>query len=190
MDTDIRQIARVTRGTHYNYTSGGHRLIRSVLRPPSAEVTALRLGEATFGLYVEDGVLFFLCCIGNGPWAASHYNWWLNPQQMRPDPLAELGAGNPGILLPVELVDACDGAVAATATFLISVEPSEILRKCVLTQIESVLDPWDHLDTAGRVLGRHPDMSWMAADALWIECGRPVQSCECSWGAFAWSGCM
>jgi hypothetical protein len=61
VDTDIRQIARVTRGTHYNYTAGGHRLIRSVLRPPPAEVTALHLGEVTFGLYVEDGVLFLMC---------------------------------------------------------------------------------------------------------------------------------
>jgi len=134
---------------------------------------------------------FFLERIGSGPWTTSHYNWWLNPPGMRPDPLAELGAGSTGITLPVELVDAFDGAVTAARTFFISTEPAAILRKCVLDQIASVLDPWDHLDTAGRVLGRFGDLSWMAIEALWLECGRPDQSCECSCscGTFSCAGC-
>ncbi len=166
----IKGISQLTQGTHYNYTAGGHRLIKCRLRPPAAEVTALHLGEVTFGLYVENVVLFFLCRIGSGPWTASHYNWWLNPPPMRPDPLAELGAGDRCMLLFFELVDAADGCVAAEKLFAISPEPAAMLRRCVAEQIEAILDPFHHLDIAGRVLGRHPDLSWMAAEARWLEC--------------------
>ena len=174
----IKGITELTQGTHYNYTVGGHSLIKSTRQPTNAEVTALRMGEATFGMYVNDGVIFFLCRIGNGPWTASHYNWWLNAPGLRPDPLAELGARDLSIRLRVELVDAVDGAVVAENAFVISDEPAAVLRRSVLDQIEGILDPWDHLHAAGRLLGRSSDLGWMATEALWLECCRLAQDGE------------
>jgi hypothetical protein len=156
-------------GTHYNYTAAGHTLIKSTCRPSIAETEAIRCGEATFGLYEKDFVLFFLCKFGKQPWNAGHYNWWLNPPMKRPDPLSEMHATQPSIEIAVELLDASNGVSLAGNTFKISAEPANMLRRSVLGQIETVLDPWDHLKIAHDVLRLSSDLSWMARDAKWIE---------------------
>jgi len=170
----VHSMAALTQGTHYNYTVLGHTLVRSVVRPSAREVAPIEKGEATFGIYVEDGVLFFLCNLG-GHWTASHYNWWLNLPELRPDPAAELNAPDKSIPVAVRLMNAADAKIAAANTFRIPEEPAVILRQCVCDQIASALDPWDHLEIARKALGRAPSLGWMARKASWMACCRSVE---------------
>ena len=147
------------------------------IRPSEAEVAALMYGEVKFGLYVEDRVLFFLCNLDSG-WTASHYNWWLNLPELRPDPQNELDARDTPISIAVRLVNATNGAIEAENTFRIPAEPAVVLRQCVCDQIEMVLDPWDHLETAHNVLADAPNLHGLLPKALWIVSCRPMMTDE------------
>ena len=170
----ITGMVQLTQGTHYNYTSAGHRLILSVLRPSAEEVAALRSGDASFGLYVEEAVIFFLCRIGCRPWCAGHYNWWINPPEIRPDPLKEIGCGAIPVRLSVEMVNAADGRMVAKNDFALPRRAALLIRNFVLGQIETMLDPWDHLESAGRILNRSQNLSWMVDEAIWVARCRPL----------------
>ena len=173
----ISGLAQLVPGTHYNYTRLGHTLVIATIRPSKAEVAALMYGgEVTFGLYVEDRVLFFLCNLGSG-WTASHYNWWLNLPELRPNPQNE-DARDTSISLAVRLVNAANGRTEAENTYRIPAEPAAVLRQCVCDQIERVLDPWDHLETAHKVLAGVPNLEEVLRKALWIVSCRPILTDE------------
>ena len=169
----ISGLSELTQGTHYNYTALGHTLVKSVIHPSAKEVAAIAKGEATFGIYIEDRVLFFLCKLGTH-WTASHYNWWINLPELRPDPAAELSMPDKTISVAVNLMNAGNAQIEAANTFRIPEKPAVMLRQCVCEQIASVLDPWDHLETARKALGRASSLDWMARKASWIACCRPL----------------
>ena len=173
----ISGLTELKPGTHYNYTRLGHTLIKAAIRPAEAEVAALRHGRVTFGVYVEDRVLFFLCNLGAG-WSASHYNWWLNLPELRPAPQNELEARDQSIPIEVRLVNAANGATEAENIFRLPGEAAIVLKKCVCDQIETALDPWDHLETARKVLTGAPNLKGLLRQALWIVSCRPLMTDE------------
>jgi hypothetical protein len=133
-------------GVHYNYTPGGHTLTISMKEPTSPDVEAVRRGQASFALICREEAIFILSRFGHLPWKVSHYNWWINPPVMRPDPWADMERLNGGVATSVCLVNASDGVVAALRVVTLSHELSRLLLELVQVQARPPFDPWRYLD--------------------------------------------
>jgi hypothetical protein len=137
--------------------------------PAGEDIRALNQGDASFALLVRENIVFMLAKIGRRPWAASHYNWWINPPFLRPDPLVDLQTEDIGIALQTCLADACTGMVAATRTFGLSSDFSRVLLKTVAKQMQRGLDPWHQLEVATELLERSPDLSLLLKEAVCLQ---------------------
>ena len=154
-------------GTHYNFTVGGHTLILSV-RGVDLYVSAVTSGEATLGLAIRDQALFLLSRFGGLPWRAAHYNWWINPPIMRPDPWLDTQAFNERESLGVVLLDSESGIVHAVRSVQPPAEFNRLLFEEVMIQIRSRFDPWRYLEVVGEALGTQSRGSDLVKDAICI----------------------
>jgi hypothetical protein len=159
----------LTEGIHYNYSTYGHTLVISLAQPAREDIHAINHNDAAFALVVRDDIVFMLAKIGHRPWSASHYNWWINPPHLRPDPLTDLQATDPAIALQTCLTDVSTGLVAAARTFMLSREFGKSLLKAAADQIRKGLDAWHQLGVAREILGRSPDQAWMLEEAACVE---------------------
>jgi hypothetical protein len=137
--------------------------------PAGEDIRALNQGDASFALLVRDNIVFMLAKMGRRPWTASHYNWWINPPFLRPDPFVHLQAEDTGIALQTCLADACTGMVAATRTFGLSSDFGRVLLKTVANQMLQGLDPWHQLEVATELLERSPDLSLLLKEAVCLQ---------------------
>jgi len=153
-------------GTHYQYTSRGHRLIVSAESPDPGTVAAVQTGSARFGLFEQNEIFLFLAQFGAGPCTVAHYNWWFNPPHRRPDPFTELAQTDPRINLLAVVADAADGVVAAAHTFELDAHFSRTLLELVTAQIQRDFDPGRHLDVVREVLCRYPNRRAMLRQAV------------------------
>ncbi len=165
----IPGVKRLTAGSHYNYTCHGHTLIVSAAKMRSTEIDQFEAGEVDFALFVHERIVFMLACVGSRPWFASHYNWWINPPHLRPDPVNDLQTKSTAIKLHVCLADARTGIVASINEFALSPDFGGALLEAVAGQVRHGLDPWRHLALAKSVLSRSTDLGWMLKEALCVQ---------------------
>ncbi|MGD8562066.1 MAG: hypothetical protein PVG03_06010 [Desulfarculaceae bacterium] len=137
--------------------------------PTGEDIHALSQGDASFALLVRENIIFLLAKMGRRSWTVSHYNWWINPPFLRPDPLVHLQAEDTGIALQTCLADACTGMVAATRTFGLSSDFGRVLLKTVAKQMLQGLDPWHQLEVATELLERSPDLSLLLKEAVCLQ---------------------
>jgi hypothetical protein len=133
-------------GVHYNYTPGGHDLRVSIKEPGPSEVQAVQRGPAVFALASREDALFILSRFGDLPWRAAHYNWWINPPVLRPDPWADMDRLAGGFQASVCLVDASTGILEALRTVRLSLELSRLFIRMVQVQMAPPFDPWRYLE--------------------------------------------
>lgn len=139
-------------GAHYNYTMGGHTLILSVKNPLLSQINAVKEGEAVFGLMVREEAIFLLCRFGSLDWQVTHYNWWINPPVLRPDPRADAQCVQGRAVLAVALVNASDGIVHALRSVRLHEEFSHHLLSAVEAQTRPRFDPWRYMEVVEEVL--------------------------------------
>ncbi len=159
-------ISEFAEGTHFNYTISGLSLIYSVSSPDSSLINSFRQGEATLGIAIRDQALFLLSKIGTIPWRVAHYNWWINPPVMRPDPM---GSGD--IITPISsiagiLIDSETGIIQAFRSLF---PPKTFARRLLIEveyQIRSRFEPWDYLDLVEGVLGSQSDVDALVSSAI------------------------
>ena len=162
-------VSRLTEGVHYNYSVCGHTLLLSLAHPTSRDIRAIKQGEAAFALLVRENIVFLLVKIGARPWAASQYNWWINPPFLRPDPQTGLQSCEAGITLPTCLADANTGLVAAARNLYLSPDLGRTLLETVARQARLGLDPWRQLEVAQELLERSPDLSPLLKEAVCLH---------------------
>jgi hypothetical protein len=162
-------VGRLIPGSHYNYTTHGHTLIISAAKLKTTEIDQFDRGEVAFALFVHERIVFMLTCVGARPWIASHYNWWINPPHLRPDPVADLQAKSTAITLHACLADARTGIASAVHDYELSPDFGGALLEAVAGQVRHGLDPWRHLVVAKSVLSRSPDLGWMLKQALCVQ---------------------
>lgn len=160
-------VSNFLEGTHYNFTAGGHSLIVSV-RDVDSYVSAVTSGDATLGLALRDQAIFVLSRFGRLPWRAAHYNWWINPPIMRPDPWADPHLFDERGSVGVVLVDAESGMVHAVRSVHPPEEFTQLLFYEVMVQIRSRFDPWRYLEVVGEAIQPQSDGSGLIKDAICI----------------------
>lgn len=171
----IAGVSRLREGAHYNYSTLGHTLLVATVHPPSEDIRMLEFGDASFALVIRDGIVFMLAKLGDRPWCASHYNWWINPPFLRPEPLNDLQNIEAGISLQTCLADASTGLVVAARSFNLSSDFGRTLLETVVTQIRFGLDPWHQLEVAEQLLNRSPDLDWLLGEAVCLQLCQPEE---------------
>jgi len=161
-------VAGFEEGTHYNYTLAGHTLIISIKNPLPEHITAVSGGEAVFGLATRDRTAFVLCRFGNLPWRIAHYNWWINPPVLRPDPWGDLETVDSGVYVTVTLVDAADGIVKALRLVRLAKEFSRMFLLTVETQTKPSFDPWRYLEVVESVIHGDPEIAALLRQAVCV----------------------
>jgi len=155
-------------GVHYNYTPAGHTLTLSRNDPSRSEIEAVQQGQGVFALILQDEALFFLARFGDSRWQLAHYNWWINPPVMRPDPMEDLARLNDGLSVNACLVNAANGLVSALRTFRLSHEFGCSLFGCVELQSRQVFDPWHYLDLVETAGSKYLDGDGVLENALCV----------------------
>lgn len=155
-------------GVHYNYTPGGHMLTLSRKNPGRSEIHDVQRAQSTFALRIANEALFLLARFGDCPWRVAHYNWWINPPIMRPDPLTDLQSLDGGVSVSVCLVNASDGIVEALRAVRLPYRFSYLLVENVELQSRHRFDPYDYLATVEDAKRKYPDGSSMVADAICV----------------------
>jgi hypothetical protein len=118
----------------YNYQAGDHTLLLSMKNLHPQEIEAVREGEAEFGLYCENGIVFLLYRFGNAlPWSDSAFSWWNVAEEDRQIPAPQM---NPAerILLKIILVEAATGIVKAIRVTTLSPAFTEKLHDAIRRQ--------------------------------------------------------
>lgn len=167
-DQLYKGIAGFEEGTHYNYTLAGHTLILSMKDPLPEHVAAVSDDEAVFGLATRDRAAFVLCRFGNLPWRIAHYNWWINPPVLRPDPWDDLDTVDSGVYVTVTLVDAADGIVKALRSVRLAKEFSRMFLLTVETQTKPSFDPWHYLEVVESVIHGDPEIAALLREAVCV----------------------
>jgi len=147
----IPGVTTLTEETIYNYTAGSHTLTLCVSNPTRGQIDAVQKQEAVFALLLREQTLFILTQFGGLTWQASHYNWWINPPIMRPDPWLDLYTLNQGISVSVCLVNASNGILEALRAVTLSLEFSRAFLDQVFAQTIYPFDPWRHAEAVDQV---------------------------------------
>jgi hypothetical protein len=124
-------------GTMFNVDAPGHWLIYFYSSPSRVEIQSIQQGDAQFGLFMADSVIFLLHQFGEMPWNDSSYSIWLVAEEERrlPEFSDHLHA-----LLRVVMADTATGLVAALRALTFSAEFTKALHQAI--HIQASL-PWD-----------------------------------------------
>jgi hypothetical protein len=159
-------VTKFEEGVHYNYTPGGHTLILSRRNPSLAEIYDVRKGPSLFALGLEQEVLVFMAKFGDWPWQVAHYNWWINPPIMRPDPMDDLHRCNGGLALNVCLVNASNGLVEALRAVRLSQDFGCFLLEAVELQTRHPFDPMHYLGVVEKASAEFHDDKRVVENAI------------------------
>lgn len=155
-------------GVHFNFTVSGCSLVLSVRDPDRSYTQEMQTGDVTLGLGGVDQALLVFSKFGVLPWRIAHYNWWINPPVVRPDPFAEPETFRGTGVIAAALVDAETGIVKA----LRSVRPPEeftgLFLYAVEMQIRSQFDPWSYLDVVQEALKSPGEEERLVKDAAFM----------------------
>jgi len=124
-------------GTMFNVDASGHWLIYLYSSPSPVEVQSIQQGDAQFGLFMADSVIFLLHQFGQMPWNDSSYSIWLVAEEERR--LPEI-SDHLHVLLRVVMVDTSTGLVAALRALTFSAQFTKALHQAI--HIQASL-PWD-----------------------------------------------
>jgi hypothetical protein len=118
----------------YNYQAGDHTLLLSMKNLHPKEIEAVRAGEAEFGLYCENSIVFLLYRFGEAlPWSDSAFSWWNVAEEDRGIPALRENLAE-RILLKIILVEASTGIVKAIRVTTLSPEFTEKLHEAIRNQ--------------------------------------------------------
>jgi hypothetical protein len=127
-------------GSHYQYRSERHELIRVVARIEDEQLAAIRHGTGEFALVLEGPLLVFCSQFGEAlPWSASSYLWHRLPRAERTLP-SDLGTGS-NVALEVSLLEARDCQARTTRVVLLPLPFARALHEAILEQVRFPFDP-------------------------------------------------
>lgn len=118
----------------YNYQGGHHTLLIAMKNLHQREIRAVREEKAEFGLYCENGIIFFLYRFGEIlGWSDSAFSWWNVAEEDRLLPSLQTDPGS-RILLKIILADAATGIVEAIRVTTLSPEFTQKLHQAIYRQ--------------------------------------------------------
>jgi hypothetical protein len=155
-------------GCHYNFDASGHWLHYLYNKPSKIDVQSIQKGEAQFGLYVREPLIFLLHQFGDMAWNDASYNWWLVSEDSRKIPEECEGVH---ALLKVVMVDTETGLVAALRALTFSAEFTKRLHEVIRSQIEQ---PWSkdrHEQAVRYVYSRYSSMDLVERAEIFCKGG-------------------
>ncbi|MBA3633317.1 MAG: hypothetical protein H0W58_11010 [Acidobacteria bacterium] len=141
----------------YNYQAGDHTLLIALKNLHPKEIEAVREGQAEFGLYCENSIIFLLYRFGEVlPWSDSAFSWWNVAEEDRRIPAPQT---NPAerILLKIILVEAATGIVKAIRVTTLSPAFTEKLHDAIGCQATN--EPFSRDEFVARSLAIYENQS-------------------------------
>lgn len=124
---------RFPEAVQYNFRGGQHELLFWVAEPTDREILDIRKGDCEFGLFEEQGALWFLYRFGESfGWSDAPFSIWRVAAQERK--LPEPGDGSLA-LLQVILVDAATGIVRGLRAVSLSRALTAALHRAITAQM-------------------------------------------------------
>jgi hypothetical protein len=151
----------------YNFRGGEHELLFFLHNPRRREIEDIEAGDSEFGVLTDQGVVFLLYRFGASfPWGDAPYNWHLNREEDRsqPIPASELLENNRA-LLHVLAVDGQTGILLAMRAVSLSPAVTQALHSGIQGQISAGPIP-DYRARLDRIYAKYPQSSDMAERAV------------------------
>ena len=155
-------------GTIFNYDARGCHLLLSYKHPLKPEIDSFS-DTARFALLYKYGTIILTFKLGDLPWQDAPYSYWLNPQEARPDPVADLNRPENRLFLHCFLINAATGILEDMRVLTFSPEFTTQLLECVKEQAEIPSTPEQHSDAVARIYSQYGVPKAMVRDAL-VKC--------------------
>jgi hypothetical protein len=127
-------------GSHYQYRSDRHELIRVVERIEDEHRASISRGVAEFALVLEGPLLVFCSRFGAAlPWSGAAFHCHRLPRAERTLPPA--GVADSGVGMDVRLIEARDGHVGAERVVTLPAPFARVLHEAILEQARFSYDP-------------------------------------------------
>lgn len=138
----------------YNYRGGEHELRLFLADLTPAEINAVRLGRAEFGLFVDGPVILFLYRFGDGiPWSDAPYTVHVVPEIERQ--LPPVLEGPQRALLHVILVEANTGIIQVLRAVTFSPDFTRALHRAIFGQGTQPFDQAAYDRRLAQLYARH-----------------------------------
>lgn len=155
-------------GTIFDYTAGGCRLLLSYRNPTTREKAAFS-GPARFALISKYGLIFLLFKFGDMPWQDAPYSYWLVPEQIRPDPQADLNKPGNRLFVSCFFIDAATGILEEMRAMTFSPAFTTQLLQCVKEQSQNPVTVEEQSIAVARINQQYPTPKAMIQEAL-VQC--------------------
>jgi hypothetical protein len=126
-------------GTLFRYEAGGAELALFLAAPSVGEVAAVRRGAAWVGVVALDGIIFVVYELTGLPPGDAPYSWQLVPAATRT--LPQHPRAGERLLMPIVLVDAATGRVAAIRAVTLSPRVWRTFVTLIRAQAARPFDP-------------------------------------------------
>jgi hypothetical protein len=154
--------------TIFDYTAGGCHLILSYRHPTTREKETFS-GPARFALVFKYGLIFLLFKFGDMPWQDAPYSYWLVPEEIRPDPEADLNKPGDRLFLSCFFINAATGVLEEMRAMTVSPAFTTRLLQCVKEQAERPLTIEEQSLAVARINNQYLRPKAMVRDAL-VQC--------------------
>jgi hypothetical protein len=155
-------------GTIFDYTASGCHLLLSYRNPTTREKDAFS-GPARFALVSKYGLIFLLFKLGDMPWQDAPYSYWLVPEEIRPDPEADLNKPGNRLFVSCFLINAATGILEEMRAMTFSPQFTTQLLQCVKEQAEHPVTIEEQSVAVARINSQYPTPKAMVKDAL-VQC--------------------
>lgn len=151
-------------GAEYNFRANIHEICLFFRHPKPVEVQAVKQGEASFGLVVQDDVILLVFRFGVIPWSDASYTWHRVPSEERTLPPA-LANVRERAQVTTFMIDADTGIILAIRQTSFSHEFTVALHRAIH---EQAARPFDQVlfDRQLRMLYSHYDAKGLLSLAV------------------------
>jgi hypothetical protein len=165
----IQGVTTWPEGTIFDYTAaGGCRLLLIYRHPTTREKDAFS-GPARFALVSKYGLIFLHFKFGDMPWQNAPYSYWLVPEEIRPDPEADLNKPGNRLFLNCFFINAATGILEEMRVMTFSPQFTTQLLQCVKEQAQRTLTIEEQSLSVALINSQYPTPKAMVSDAL-VQC--------------------
>jgi hypothetical protein len=164
----IQGVTTWPEGTIFDYTAAGCRLLLSYRHPTTREKEAFS-GSARFALVFKYGLIFLLFKLGDMPWQDAPYSYWLLPEEIRPDPEADMNKPGDRLFLSCFFINAPTGILEEMRAMTFSPDFTTQLLQCVKEQAQNPVTIEEQSSAVARINSHYPTPKAMVRDAL-VQC--------------------
>ena len=152
----------------FEYTAGGCHLLLSYSHPTVREKEAFS-DPVQFGLFCKYDLIFVLFKFGDMSWQNAPYSYWMVPEDIRPDPEADMNESGNRLLVSCFFIDAATGILEEMRALSLSPCFTTQLLRCVKDQVQNPVTIKEQSLAVAKINSQYATPKAMLKDAL-VQC--------------------